>query len=124
MSTFHRRIVVMNYIPTKLPKFATAQQHTEYLKTLGYMMDYRINRDQDEDTIQIVRCTLSDEEIFCQYPKPLPEFNEKWEDGTTKVIGSNFDTINKALDHIEAPRTGHVFTMAAINRGDEWSTHS
>lgn len=124
MNTYHRRLIVMSYIPTKLPKFDTSQQYRNYMHTLGYMLDYGLNRDQGEDTLQVVRCSLREDEILRQYPKPINEFQEKWEDGTRRYTNSNAQRVDEVLNTLSQQSTGHTFTMAAINRGDDWSTHS
>ena len=125
---FHRRILVLNYRDTDLPTFKTQAEVDAWHQMLGRMLAYGLYNERQEDTVSLVTGGICDKgvETCLTYHAALPEYPEKWPDGSTKVLDSTASLINETLSVLQerAAAEHRGFTMAAIKRDDGYSYHS
>ena len=125
---FHRRILVLNYRDTDLPTFETQAEVDAWHQMLGRMLAYGLYSERQEDTVSLVTGGICDKgaETCLTYHAAIPEYPEKWEDGSTKVLDSTASLINETLGALtkKASEKHRGFTMVAIKRDDGYSFHS
>ena len=125
---FNRRIFVLNYHDEDMPKFKSQKEIDDWYHMLGRMLAYSMFNPASEDTVTLVTGSIHDKgaEMCMTYHAAIPEYPEKWEDGSTKALDSTASLINDTLktlaDRASAKHRG--FTMAAIKREDGYSLHS
>ena len=125
---FNRRIFVLNFRDEDLPKFTTDEEVAAWHQMLGRMLAYGLHHDHTEDTMSLVTGGIYEKgtETCMTYHADIPEYQEKWPDGSTKCIGSNASLLNDTLASLtkESSNLHRGFTMAAIKRDDGYSYHS
>ena len=124
---FNRRILILNFRPEQLPKFASNAEQTAFHAAVGRMALYGIYNERAVDSVDLVTGNIEKGEVCCAYHPALPEYPKTYQDGSTNYSDSTASEINdliKSLDE-KGQVLGRAFVMAAIDRGNgEWSFHS
>lgn len=125
---FNRRIFVLNFRDEDMPKFKSQKEIDDWYHMLGRMLAYSMFNPASEDTVTLVTGGICDKgaETCMTYHAAIPEYPEKWEDGSTKWLDSTASIINGTLEVLtkKAEEVHRGFTMAAIKRDDGYSFHS
>ena len=122
-NSFHRRVITLTYFD--LPEFKSLEEQDEWHRALGRMVAYGLQREAENDTVQMVNVGLDrgDEISGAYYPALVasenhPEFGFR----TTE----NSRTFDLAADILKRPyMTSHPFVIGAVKDHDgKYGFHS
>ena len=122
-NSFHRRVITLTYFD--LPEFKSREEQDEWHRALGRMVAYGLQREAENDTVQMVNLGLDrGDEISAAYYPALqaseihPEFGFR-----TTAPSRAFDTASEVLTKTCA---GHYpFVIGAVKDHDgKYGFHS
>lgn len=122
MKTFHKRVFVLTYFDEDLPKFETQEEVDDWYRALGRMVAYDLNRDDTEDTIELVTAGLTTNplEVCAGYHARLPVTDVYDDQGNPCFYQGDGAKLDNVLDGLAFKARGkhRAFTMAAVKHSD------
>lgn len=124
MSNYHQRVISLHYSEKDLPRFETDAEVRAWHEAVGRMVCYGLQREAQDDTVQLVSGGLSVKPLELCLTYYEPKMPERWEDGTRKIVNTPEGYLDDALIKLRQAAS-RSFTMAAVLHQDgKWGFHS
>lgn len=122
MKTFHKRVFVLTYFSDDVPLLKTQEEVDDWYRALGRMVAYNMNRDDTQDTIELVTAGLTTNplEVCAGYHARLPVTDVHDEHGNPSYYKGDGAMLDGVLDKlaIKARSKHRPFTLAAVKHSD------